>query len=221
MGDRPTLILLENFLEYVHRAIEVLGTDDPFLQQILTFIQNLISVIEDTANTVLVYSLPANQSSLLTAVETLVNATHTVDMRNFADLHSNPENEIAPENESTPETKKAIAVVNLDEHTYYSRPVSASNRRKKTVTKIWAGKRDRFSTDNSNFLLSHNLNSIASQQTTPEMGKTGDRLKVIPISNKIERDDGAIADIPTFYQGQKLSEIDLAIKELMARSPPK
>jgi len=73
MGVRPTLLLVEDFLDYVQNAIAILGIDDPFIPEILIFIENLIAVVEKSPYTVLVYSLPATETSLLNAVKTLIN----------------------------------------------------------------------------------------------------------------------------------------------------
>ncbi len=72
MGVRPTLLLVEDFLDYVQNAIAILGIDDPFIPEILIFIENLIAVVEKSPYTVLVYSLPATETNLLTAVKNLL-----------------------------------------------------------------------------------------------------------------------------------------------------
>jgi hypothetical protein len=82
--ERPSLLLLEDLLDYVQNAIAILGTDDPFIPEILIFIENLIAVVEKSANTVLVYSLPANETNLLTAVKNLVNPSLMASCRGEA-----------------------------------------------------------------------------------------------------------------------------------------
>ena len=84
MGVRPTLLLVEDFLDYVQNAIAILGIDDPFIPEILIFIENLMAVVEKSPYTVLVYSLPATETSLLNAVKTLINPSLMASCRGEA-----------------------------------------------------------------------------------------------------------------------------------------
>jgi hypothetical protein len=84
IGINPKLLLLEELLDYVQKAIAILGIDDPFIPEILIFIENLIAVVEQSANTVLVYSLPATETNLLTAVKTLINPSLMASCRGEA-----------------------------------------------------------------------------------------------------------------------------------------
>ncbi|MBD2547773.1 DUF499 domain-containing protein [Planktothricoides raciborskii] len=84
LGVRPTLLLVEDFLDYVQNAIAILGIDDPFIPEILIFIENLIAVVEKSPYTVLVYSLPATETNLLTAVKNLLNPNLIVNRRGEA-----------------------------------------------------------------------------------------------------------------------------------------
>jgi Protein of unknown function (DUF499) len=84
MGINPKLLLVEDFLDYVQKAIAILGIDDPFIPEILIFIENLIAVVEKSANIVLVYSLPATETNLLTAVKNLVKPNFIENCRSEA-----------------------------------------------------------------------------------------------------------------------------------------
>ncbi len=84
MGFRPTLLLVEDFLDYVQNAIAFLGIDAPFIPEILIFIENLMAVVEKSPYTVLVYSLPATETNLLTAVKNLLNPNLIVNRREKA-----------------------------------------------------------------------------------------------------------------------------------------
>ncbi len=260
MSDRPTLILLEYFVDYVHRAIDVLGTDDSFLQQLLIFIQNLTVVVEELSNTVLVCSLPANEASLVTVVESLVNpndetngnnpleTSNSIEQPNPVELYyaetpsfkpsHNPvetRNKVLhskikpPIQENISENTKAIAVVSLDEQTYYSRSVSTPKRRQKTVAKIWTtGDRIKpvsFVPDlikNTNYCIKGDrvhLNFVNPFVKPKHIDKYfgGARAKhseskcsVFPNLNN-----------QSLCQGHKISKIDLCANQIIARSPPK
>ncbi len=126
MGDRPTLLLVEDFLDYVQNAIAIFGSDAPFIPEILIFIENLIALVEKSPYTVLVYSLPATETNLLTAVKNLVNPKQETQPDHLA---------INPKIEPTVENKaEAVTLVSLDEQTYY-RPVYPAKRRQKTGVK--------------------------------------------------------------------------------------
>jgi hypothetical protein len=81
---RPTLLLVEDFLDYVQNAIAIFGIDAPFIPEILIFIENLLAVVEKSPYTVLVYSLPATETNLLTAVKNLLNSHLIINSRSEA-----------------------------------------------------------------------------------------------------------------------------------------
>ncbi|XHX78983.1 MAG: ATP-binding protein [Stenomitos frigidus ULC029] len=60
IGDRPTLILLDEFLNYVENALGVEVKDSTLGKQVLTFIKKLPDVVAELPRTVLVYSLQAS-----------------------------------------------------------------------------------------------------------------------------------------------------------------
>ncbi|EAW33696.1 ATP-binding protein [Lyngbya sp. PCC 8106] len=60
LGDRPNLILMDEFLIYVENAMGLTVGDSTFGRQVLTFIQKLTEVVADRPKTVLVYSLQAS-----------------------------------------------------------------------------------------------------------------------------------------------------------------
>lgn len=55
IGDRPTLILLDEFLNYVENALGVEVKDSTLGKQVLTFIKKLPDVVAELPRTVLVY----------------------------------------------------------------------------------------------------------------------------------------------------------------------
>ncbi len=64
-ADRPTLVLMDEFLVYVENAMGLEVGDSTFGRQVLTFVQKLTEVVRDLPKTVLVYSLQASvQESL-------------------------------------------------------------------------------------------------------------------------------------------------------------
>jgi len=60
IGDRPALILLDEFLNYVENALGVEVKDSTLGKQVLTFIKKLPDVVSELPRTVLVYSLQAS-----------------------------------------------------------------------------------------------------------------------------------------------------------------
>ncbi len=60
IGDRPALILLDEFLNYVENALGVEVKDSTLGKQVLTFIKKLPDVVAELPRTVLVYSLQAS-----------------------------------------------------------------------------------------------------------------------------------------------------------------
>ncbi len=60
LGDRPNLILIDEFLVYVENAMGVIVGDSTLGRQVLTFVQKLTEVVADRPKTVLVYSLQAS-----------------------------------------------------------------------------------------------------------------------------------------------------------------
>lgn len=263
MGDRPTLILLQSFVDYVQQTVNSLGSDALFSQQLLIFIQNLTAVVEELSNTVLVCSLPANQASLVTAVETLVNPNdetngnnhletsnsieppNTVETRNhketpnFRPSHNPVEtrnkvlhSKINPQiQEYISENTKDIAVVSLDEHTYYSRSVSTPKRRKTTVTKIWTTGARIKTVSFVPYLIKNTHHCIKGERvhlnfvnpflkpkhTDKSFGGVGVRAKHSDSKCSVFTN----LNNESLYQWHKLSKIDLCANQIIARSPPK
>ncbi len=79
IGDRPTLILLDEFLNYVENALGVAVKDSTLGKQVLTFIKKLPDVVAELPRTVLVYSLQASvqeavgNEGLLSTLDKLVS----------------------------------------------------------------------------------------------------------------------------------------------------
>ncbi len=79
IGDRPTLLLLDEFLIFVQNAMGVKVEDSNLGRQVLTFIQKLTEVVRELPCTVLVYSLQASvqeaigDEGLLSALDKLVS----------------------------------------------------------------------------------------------------------------------------------------------------
>lgn len=59
-ADKPTLILIDEFLVYVENAMALQVEDSNLGRQVLTFIQKLTEVVRDLPNAVMVYSLQAS-----------------------------------------------------------------------------------------------------------------------------------------------------------------
>lgn len=59
-GDRPILLLMDEFLVFVENAMGLVVGDSTFGRQVLTFVQKLTEVVRDLPKTVLVYSLQAS-----------------------------------------------------------------------------------------------------------------------------------------------------------------
>lgn len=59
-GDKPILLLMDEFLVYVSNAMGLIVGDTTFGRQVLTFVQKLTEVVRDLPKTVLVYSLQAS-----------------------------------------------------------------------------------------------------------------------------------------------------------------
>ena len=252
LGDFSTLLLLEDFLDYVEQTVDILGRDAQFSQQLLIFIQNLTAVVEGKSNIVLVYSLPATEDNLMAAIAQRVNPNdrpnqdNDAETGNFASIETSEiPSKIQP---SEQKIKQAIAVVSLDEHTYHPRPVSAPKRRQKTRAKIWAAKSDRTKgkiqqiahpasdriwaakSDRTKGKIKQIAHPASERIWAAKSDRTKGKIQQIahPASDRLRKDtavpcpykDGGTAVIPTLYRWHKLSEIDLVIKKLMARSPP-
>lgn len=65
IGDRPALILLDEFLNYVENALAVSVEDSTLGKQVLTFIKKLPDVVAELPKTLLVYSLQASAQEAL------------------------------------------------------------------------------------------------------------------------------------------------------------
>ncbi len=121
IGNRPTLLPVEDFLDYVQNALAIFVIDAPFIPEILIFIENLLAVVEKSPYTVLVYTLPATETNLLTAVKNLVNPPQ----ENQPDYLT-----INPKIEPTVKDKAAATLVGLDEE---SPLISGINYRRKLM----------------------------------------------------------------------------------------
>lgn len=64
-GNKPTLLLIDEFLVYVENAMGLTVGDSTFGRQVLTFVQKLTEVVRDLPKTVLVYSLQASAQESL------------------------------------------------------------------------------------------------------------------------------------------------------------
>lgn len=79
IGNKPTLILMDEFLVYIENAMGITLGDSNFGRQILTFMQKLTEVVRELPKTVLVYSLQASvqeavgNEGLLTVLDKLVS----------------------------------------------------------------------------------------------------------------------------------------------------
>ncbi|HEY9807902.1 MAG TPA: DUF499 domain-containing protein [Halomicronema sp.] len=79
IGDKPTLILMDEFLVYVENAMGITLGDSTFGRQVLTFVQKLTEVVRELPKTVLVYSLQASvqeavgNEGLLSVLDKLVS----------------------------------------------------------------------------------------------------------------------------------------------------
>ncbi|WP_206818605.1 DUF499 domain-containing protein, partial [Chroococcus sp. FPU101] len=79
IGDRPILILIDEFLVYVENAMALNVSDSTLGRQVLTFMQKLTEVVRELPKTVLVYSLQASvqeaigNEGLLSVLDKLVN----------------------------------------------------------------------------------------------------------------------------------------------------
>ncbi|CAD5985362.1 ATP-binding protein [Planktothrix agardhii] len=79
IGDKPTLILMDEFLVYVENAMGIQLGDSTFGRQVLTFVQKLTEVVRELPKTVLVYSLQASvqeavgNEGLLSVLDKLVS----------------------------------------------------------------------------------------------------------------------------------------------------
>lgn len=248
MGDRPTLLLVEDFLDYVLWAIAVLGNDAPFIPEILRFIENLMAVVEKSPYTVLVYSLPGTETNLLTAVKNLLQPKiealgekslpksrqfPTRMLRPLADpMGKNHQFSLrmvrrwkrenqAKFNSAIKEKKSAIAVVSLDEHTYYFRSGSRSTGRQSTPAKTWQVNRDR--SPKIWFLSAvrkprHQLIT----EKPPELNFVSKLGELNQINQRFSDENNSKKSIvQLFNQWHKLSVIDVKFTEFIARSPPK